>query len=120
MADQEEARLAPGRTPAVLSLPPSARAPATHAVLAIISGRLNSAASFLGNPPAPDRQPHQRVGIDGCPVPRGHDQALPRRLHPLPRLVLGLGIVGETEGLSALEIRPGPACCIRPDRLEVV
>ena len=37
MAGQEEARLAPSRTLAMLSLPPAARAPAAHAVLAIIS-----------------------------------------------------------------------------------
>jgi hypothetical protein len=43
MDGQEEARLAPSRTLAMLSLPSTARAPATHAVLAIISGRLNTA-----------------------------------------------------------------------------
>jgi len=36
MADQEEARLAPSRTLAMLSLPSTARAPAKHAVLVII------------------------------------------------------------------------------------
>jgi len=36
MADQEEARLAPSRTLALLSLPSTARVPATYAVLAII------------------------------------------------------------------------------------
>jgi hypothetical protein len=43
MADWEEAQLAPSCTLALLSLPPAARAPAMHAVLAIIFGRLNTA-----------------------------------------------------------------------------
>ena len=38
MAGQEEARLAPSRTLAMLSLPSTARAPATHAVPVIIFG----------------------------------------------------------------------------------
>ena len=38
MAGQEEAQLAPSRTLAILSLPSTAWASATHAVLAIIFG----------------------------------------------------------------------------------
>jgi hypothetical protein len=55
MADQEEARLAPSRTLALLPLPPAARAPATHAVLAIIFDRLSIAghAGFV----EPNREP---------------------------------------------------------------